>query len=383
MAKIFVCGDIVCKHVKDQFIAENIIRKIAEADYAVANLEGPINITRPEKNGVYQNQESIGLLKDAGFSMLLLANNHMGDYGRSSLKHTISTIEKYGLEYIGAGLDYDNVYQPKIVTIDNKTFAFINVCEAQPYYYHSSAQKYGYAWMGDRNMVERLGNLRKKADFIVAFVHAGLENVSLPLKYFKDYYHWLIDHGVDAVVGGHPHIPQGVEQYKKKLIVYSLGNFFFYPYLDENKYYAHENSSYSILLNFPSNINDEITYDCIYHKRVGGTVAMIPSSEASFSIDALSLMITASDYEIKHRALINNAYENLVKRLYRGCIHTISPDDSLLNKVKFIILYLFFPKRLRGDETAQKRIFVNLIVNETYNYIVHEQFNEAYAPETE
>ena len=83
MAKIFVCGDIVCKHVKDQFIAENIIRKIAEADYAVANLEGPININRPEKNGVYQNQESIGLLKDAGFSMLLLANNHMGDYGRS------------------------------------------------------------------------------------------------------------------------------------------------------------------------------------------------------------------------------------------------------------------------------------------------------------
>ena len=36
MAKIFVCGDIVCKHVKDQFIAENIIRKIAEVDYAVA-----------------------------------------------------------------------------------------------------------------------------------------------------------------------------------------------------------------------------------------------------------------------------------------------------------------------------------------------------------
>lgn len=378
MARIFVCGDIVCKYTEKQFISDDIINKIKSADYAVANLEGPIYDGADNSTGVYQNKKSIKFLKEAGFSLLLLANNHIGDYGKSSLNNTIHAIEYNEIGHIGAGFDYDSVYQPKIVSICEKLFAFINICEAQPYYYHSRSQKYGYAWIGDPNIGERIKSLKKKVDYVVAFVHAGLEHYSIPLQYFKEYYHWLVDIGVDSVVCSHPHIPQGIERYNGSIIVYSLGNFYFHPYIDESMYEHHENSSYSIFLNFSES---SISYDYIYHHRIVDKVCLTAPSNASFSVKDLSSIISSDEYITKHNEMIRVVYDSLVNRLYRGCLHMIAPSDSLITKLKTIILYLFFPKRLEPNDKASHRTFVNLIVNESYRYIVSSRFKKEYAPE--
>lgn len=67
---------------------------------------------------------------------------------------------------------------------------------------------------------------KKSTDYLVMYLHAGLEDESIPLKEWREIYRTYIDFGADLVVAGHPHIIQGKEEYKGKWIYYSLGNFF-------------------------------------------------------------------------------------------------------------------------------------------------------------
>jgi poly-gamma-glutamate synthesis protein (capsule biosynthesis protein) len=67
---------------------------------------------------------------------------------------------------------------------------------------------------------------KKKLDYLVVQVHAGVEDIDLPLPEWRVRYRELIDLGTDIIVGHHPHVPQGWEIYKGKYIFYSLGNFY-------------------------------------------------------------------------------------------------------------------------------------------------------------
>ncbi len=383
MSKLFVCGDIVNKFSEKQFIDAPLLDVIESSDYAVANLEGPVagKGTVIQDTGICQNGACLTLLKKSGFDLLLLANNHMGDLGKKALIQTKEAITRLGMECIGAGTDYNEIYQPLVVhDIAGRSFCFINLSEAQPYHYHSKEQTYGYAWIGDRNIKERISYYRDKVDYIVTFIHAGLEHYTTPLKYFREYYHWLVDSGVDAVVGGHPHIAQGIEYYRDKPIVYSLGNFYFHPYRDESLYSIYENNGYSILMDF----NDKgITCDIFYHRRKGFLVEMIPESEAPLSVKQLSEDIISKQYESMHEEMIRASYERLVSPLYRNCLHTTSSDDDLILKLKTAILYLLFPKRYRGNQKSSNRTFAHLLNNETYRAIVSEYFRSDYAGEND
>ena len=68
---------------------------------------------------------------------------------------------------------------------------------------------------------------KQQCDYLIVLPHAGLEHFTLPLPELRTLYRHFVDMGADAVIGGHPHVPQPWETYKKKPIVYSLGNFCF------------------------------------------------------------------------------------------------------------------------------------------------------------
>ena len=76
--------------------------------------------------------------------------------------------------------------------------------------------------------VEAIEKARASADLVVVVAHWGVERSDNPDKYQKDLAHRYIDAGADLVVGGHPHVLQGFEQYKGKWIAYSLRQFYFY-----------------------------------------------------------------------------------------------------------------------------------------------------------
>lgn len=68
---------------------------------------------------------------------------------------------------------------------------------------------------------------KKEIDYLFILAHDGIEYIDVPLPETIARYHDFIDFGADAVIGTHPHCPQGWEEYKGKPIFYSLGNFFF------------------------------------------------------------------------------------------------------------------------------------------------------------
>lgn len=78
-----------------------------------------------------------------------------------------------------------------------------------------------------KRTLEEIASAKKQADIVVVYVHWGEERKEMPLDYQKNMARAYIDEGADIVVGSHPHVLQGLEFYKGKLIAYSLGNFIF------------------------------------------------------------------------------------------------------------------------------------------------------------
>lgn len=91
----------------------------------------------------------------------------------------------------------------------------------------SDEHKAGYAWLLSPLTYKLIEEYKKCTDYVILFLHAGLEDVEIPLAEWREQYKSFIDYGADLIVAGHPHIIQGKERYKDKFIFYSLGNFFF------------------------------------------------------------------------------------------------------------------------------------------------------------
>lgn len=226
-ADIFICGDIINQTTDEQFIDKSLINVIQSCDYSICNFEGTCKSDTLQKGQMLQRESTLESLKNAGFNMLLLANNHVTDYGENGLRGTIESIDKYGFDRIGAGFEYNDVYRPHVLAIDGLKIGIINLCEAQLGQFKEKDQPYGYAWLGDYELDERIRTIRNEVDYLIVIPHAGLECYPIPLNQFRQLYRHWCDLGVDIIVGGHPHISQGIEQYGKSIIFYSLGNFFF------------------------------------------------------------------------------------------------------------------------------------------------------------
>lgn len=205
---------------------------IASADYAVANLETPLGTSNftgyPCFNapGTYADE-----LKSKGFDMLLTANNHTLDRRDKGLCTTIEMLDEKGIDHVGT---YRNVAErdtvlPMIRSINGIDIAFLN------YTYGTN----GITVQGDvvvdyidrRKMSGDIKRAREAgAELVCAAVHWGDEYVLLPNASQRRLGDYLIEEGVDMVIGGHPHVIQPMEMRtdstgRKHLLVYSLGNF--------------------------------------------------------------------------------------------------------------------------------------------------------------
>lgn len=359
MVKLFFCGDILNRYSDNQFIDASLQGLIKAADVSVANFEGVVQQEGDTIKGAMQRTNTVRFLKEAGFDLLLLSNNHITDCGLDGLVRTIGAIKSSHLDHIGAAVGYEEAYKPYIKEINGVTIGFINLCEAQIGHYKDINQNFGYAWIGDKYCDERIIKLRKEVDVLIVLPHAGLELYSLPLQEFRDLYRHYCDLGADLVIGGHPHVPQGIESYNGKRIIYSLGNFYF-PKPD----IASEdprNSSYSIIVTLDV---DAIDITPIYTNFNGMKVQL--SSEHSFDVDELSEML-GEDYERLVSEQNLKAFNTLVYNLYIEATNGIQNSDSLKKKCS-AFLQSFLPQSKKND-IHRLKLLRRLIENETYRYL--------------
>lgn len=373
MIDIFVCGDITNNNSNCQFIEKPLIDIIKKSNYSICNFEGaiPVNISKNSK-GIFQYENTIELLKDAGFDLILLANNHITDFGFEGLQKTIQEADKHNLKHIGAGFSIQQVYSPLIVKLSKIKFAFINLCEAHSGYYINEYQLFGYAWISYADITNIITSIRSKVDFLLIFIHAGLEHYKIPLREYRSLYKHLCDLGADCVICSHPHVEQGIEKYKDSYIFYSLGNFYF-PEKTVAQNNNSNNSSFSIILHFTQN---KISYTPVFHRIDNSKVKLLDTKDNMKRIEELNKNLIEPAYSFEVDRIYFEVYYNLCRKLYLESLMGTESKDNFSTTIKFIIKYLFFRNKYWAKtEHYRKKLLLHLIRNETYRYVVENVLN--------
>ena len=223
---VFFGGDIMIGRSVAEAIAKgghdypfvNIKETVASADYAIANLEGPVttvNNAPANRMRFHFDPSMTAALSATGFDAFSLANNHGLDQGAQGFADTKKNLTDNNIAYFGDASD-DN--GPVLhFTVGGKNFAAIG---SQDVYRQIDAVTVGKEIMAEK----ALGNL------VIVYPHWGVEYSHAASARQTKLAHAFIDAGADIVVGSHPHVVEGIEIYKGKPIFYSLGNLVFDQY---------------------------------------------------------------------------------------------------------------------------------------------------------
>lgn len=241
---IAAVGDIMIgsTSINDTFLPPNdgadILKEVtpilSAADIAFGNLEGPLLEGGETKKCpptstrcfAFRMPTRYGkILKDAGFDILSLANNHAADFGDDGRVSTRKVLDDLGIKHAGSDRTQ---FTTAIVESKGRRVAFIGFA-------HNAITPNINDLVFARALVEQAN---KKADLVVVSFHGGAEGVdaqrvpnrlemfgkekrgNLPL-----FARTVIDAGADLVLGHGPHVLRGMEIYKDRLVVYSMGNF--------------------------------------------------------------------------------------------------------------------------------------------------------------
>lgn len=211
---------------------ERLRVEIETADIFMANQEFPFSDrgTAADKEYAFRLPESrVSVLQDIGPDIVTLANNHALDYGRDALLDTRRVLSDAGLIYVGAGRDREEAGKLQIIEKKGVKVGFLAATRVMPdYSWAAGAGQPGMLTTYDpKELLEEIKKSRQLCDYLVVYVHWGIEKDTMPQEYQRTLGHQYIDAGADLVVGSHPHVLQGIEYYNGKPIVYSLGNFVF------------------------------------------------------------------------------------------------------------------------------------------------------------
>lgn len=204
---------------------------LQQADYTLGNLEVPIaRVGKPLESKIFSfraHPSATRALKGR-FDGMALANNHSGDYGPAALLETMQHLDAAGIAHVGAGLNLTQAHRPLWIERNGLRVAVLSYNEFKPRSFQAGPNWPGVAWSEDDQVVADLRAARQAgADVVIPFMHWGWERERDPSERQRRLARLMIDAGADVVVGGHPHVTQGAETHKGKLIVYSLGNFVF------------------------------------------------------------------------------------------------------------------------------------------------------------
>ncbi|MEC0249109.1 CapA family protein [Paenibacillus chitinolyticus] len=215
--------------------------EVSKADYAFVNLETSVtDATEKDTNQLYNfksDPPSLKGLKNAGFDLVSIANNHVLDFGRQGFLDTLNHLKQTGLPYIGGGRNAAEAYKAKTVEIKGakiKFLAFSRFIPSRDWF--AGPDTPGIAQAYDKSAVlPVIRQESKDADYVFVYMHWGVEKNHKPEEWQRTFAKEMIDAGADGIIGSHVHVLQGFEFYKGKPIAYSIGNFLFPDYVRDAK----------------------------------------------------------------------------------------------------------------------------------------------------
>lgn len=195
-----------------EYFLKNVRSIFEEDDLTIVNMEGTLTeeTTRVDKQFAFKGDpEYVKILTSSSVEAANVANNHSHDYGEKSFQDTVQMLEENGIKTFG----YDDV---AVLEVKGIRVGMFGIYELDDHLERIPQVKQDIAKLKDQNV-----------DIIVAVFHWSNELVTVPDENQVTLAHLAIDEGADVVVGHHPHVVQGIDEYKGKMIAYSLGNFCF------------------------------------------------------------------------------------------------------------------------------------------------------------
>jgi len=207
-----------------------------EHDLLLGNLEGPITEQAvPISTGkafVYKARvQAATALRDFGFDVLDLANNHTLDYRLAGMLDTQAALEAAGIGYFGSGRNLGEAIQAKVIEVAGLRVGFLGFMQhwsgyVSDYPFYAAEDSPGVPMASRRIMVSAIERIREQVDTLVVSMHWG-RNYSDVRDNQVRLGRLAVDLGADIVIGHNSHNLQGMEVYRGVPILYSLGNFTF------------------------------------------------------------------------------------------------------------------------------------------------------------
>ncbi len=209
---------------------------LRDADLSIGNLECVISSKGRAESKPYTfraPKRALPLLKKY-FSVVSLANNHSGDFGKPAFADMLDTLDRRGISYVGGGRNLRDAHRPFVREIKGKRIGLLAYNGFFPRSFEALPDSPGHAWLDEDYVIDGIRKAKQESgvDFLIVYPHWGWEYQKTASDRQINMAHLMIDSGADAVVGGHPHVTQNIEIYRGKPIFYSLGNFVFDGFKD-------------------------------------------------------------------------------------------------------------------------------------------------------
>ena len=208
---------------------------LRQADFAFANLECPLaqlapKVPKPARRPVFKADPALApALRQAGFDVLSLANNHALDCGSQGLSETLDALGKARLQAVGAGHTLAQAPQPIVTQARGVRIAWIAATEFAPLGQRGSGPS--IAPLETAALRAQVRAARSVADVVVLSLHWGIEYHAAPSSRQRRWARAALEAGADVILGHHPHVLGPVEEVRiggrRRLIAYSLGNLVF------------------------------------------------------------------------------------------------------------------------------------------------------------
>ena len=278
----------------DQF--SMIVDVLSNADYTMGNMEGTVGKYKNSNYSGYPQfncpETILEAIKDAGVDFLTLANNHMLDRWVDGLKNTVTWVEQYGFDHVGAYRTQEERNTPVIYEINGIKFGFVAYTLSTNTMENRGADPQGVAigvpYLYKSDFDSDVQRLRAAgAEVVIAWPHWGDEYIRKPDGNQKKYAKKLAAAGVDIILGSHSHMVQPMSYYdvpdgsggtRQVFCIWSLGNFI----TDHTPRYTdcgivleftvneHEDGSFTV---------DNVGYLPTYTWQQSGGVRVLPSGQ--------------------------------------------------------------------------------------------------------
>lgn len=205
--------------------------QLPAADYSIANFEfiqprpGRSKRHYAVDDRFHCSYDWFSRLRLSRFDAYGLANNHALDYGRAGAEDVIAQLDQQGIASFGISASGDD----SVLRISIGDIRFAVIAGVSSGHWDKALHGFGPEALDMERLEQLIVAEKAQCDHVLVFLHWGSELVDIPPPQSVLQARRLIDLGASAVIGHHPHVPQGIQQYSQGCIAYSLGSFIYLP----------------------------------------------------------------------------------------------------------------------------------------------------------